>query len=251
MPFYFGTGKVKKILKERGGEKGDTLYILKSFFPSIKNWVLPLKKKGVEIELLTPGKFQKLTGKSPSLKVALWKKELEPLSSLSKEKVFFSSSFQLFFALDKIQDPQNIGTIARAVYVLGGGGIILSRNRTAPISSSSIRASAGYLPKVPVLFVSNLYQFLLEAKEKGVYIVATSPQGEPISDAWIQNVKEHFSSVILILGNEEKGVSPLLLKKSHEVISIPQKEKSASLNVSQAAAILLYAFLQKTPVPHL
>lgn len=138
-------------------------------------------------------------------------------------------------ALDRVQDPGNVGTLARTLYALGGGGLIVPRHEGARLGAGAAKASAGTLAKLPVAKVANLARALETAAEAGFLVAgaAADPEAQNALTA-----RPDFP-LILVLGNEDEGIRPGVLKRCQVRYRIPQARPLDSLNVAQAGAILL------------
>lgn len=145
----------------------------------------------------------------------------------------------LVLALDQVQDPGNLGTLCRTAYALGVAGLLLPRHESAGPGLAAFKASAGALAMLPLAEVSNLARSLDLAEEKGLTIYAA---GAPENSGLPQlNAFDHAWQLpaVLVLGNEEKGIRPGVLKRCLYNITIPLQRDFDSLNVAQAGAILL------------
>ncbi len=141
-------------------------------------------------------------------------------------------------ALDQLQDPGNVGTLARTLYALGGEGLIMPRHESAHLGPVAAKASAGALPLLALSRVSNLSRALEQATEMGftIYLAAAGEEGINAFEASLQ------LPAVLVLGNEEKGARPGVAKRCHVRLDIPMAREFDSLNVAQAGAILLGQF---------
>lgn len=140
----------------------------------------------------------------------------------------------LVLALDQVQDPGNVGTLARTLYALGGAGLLVPRHNSAYLGAAARRSAAGALERLPVASVTNLAHALDRAEEIGLTIVGTGTG---------HGVKDAFSTVlplpaVLVLGNEGKGMRPGVAKRCSLMVHIPFRRTFDSLNVAQAGAIL-------------
>lgn len=149
-----------------------------------------------------------------------------------------SSPLPMLLALDQIQDPGNVGVLARTFLALGGGGLILPKNRSAALGAVAAKTSAGALRKLPVTHVVNLARALEQCACAGyaVYGATVAMHGENIF-----SFAPRFPAV-LVLGNEDKGVRPGVLKRCDREIFIPMPGAMQSLNVAQAGALCLGLF---------
>lgn len=150
----------------------------------------------------------------------------------------------LLVALDQVQDPGNVGALARSLYGLGGAGLVVPRHGSAALGPAAVRASAGTLTRLPVARVTNLAQSLELALDAGISVygaggAAEGPQTPPVLNAF--TVTPDFPA-ILVLGNEEKGIRPNVLKRCSACLNIPLARDLDSLNVAQAGGILTALF---------
>ncbi|GBD06956.1 Putative TrmH family tRNA/rRNA methyltransferase [bacterium HR21] len=141
----------------------------------------------------------------------------------------------LLVALDGIEDPQNLGAIARSAEAAGAHGLLLPRCHSAPLTPATLKAAAGALLHLPVAHVPNLGAALRRLQEQGWWIIGTAPDGEHL--CW-----EPFAdcSLVLVIGSEHRGMRPSIRALCDRVVRIPLFGKIASLNASAAAAVLLF-----------
>ena len=140
----------------------------------------------------------------------------------------------LIIILDEINDPHNLGAIMRSADVFGAAGIIVKKHHQALLNSTVAKTSAGAINFVKVAQVSNLNQTIDNLKKEGFWIISADGSG----DTNYFDIKYDFPSV-LVIGNEGKGISPLIVKNSDYVVKIPMHGKINSLNASVAAAVLM------------
>lgn len=138
-------------------------------------------------------------------------------------------------ALDRVQDPGNVGTLARTLYALGGGGLIMPRHEGARLGPGAAKASAGTLARMPVAKVTNLARALDTAAEAGFTIVGAAGCAEA-TNAFTAHPD---FPLLLVLGNEDEGIRAGVLKRCDALYRIPQARPIDSLNVAQAGAIIL------------
>ena len=147
-----------------------------------------------------------------------------------------SAPLPLILALDQIQDPGNLGTLARTFYTLGGAGLLLPEHKSAGLGPQARRSAAGALDKLPTARVTNLGHALDECEEYGLALYAAvgpSPKAVSAFDTPLD------LPAVLVLGNEERGIRPDILKRCSTLLTIPQARTFNSFNVAQAGAILL------------
>ncbi|RMI09416.1 MAG: 23S rRNA (guanosine(2251)-2'-O)-methyltransferase RlmB [Calditrichaeota bacterium] len=145
-----------------------------------------------------------------------------------------------FLLLDRLQDPHNVGAILRSGEVFGVTGVILSLRETVPITEAVVKASAGAALRVPLFRAANPAQAVQELQEQGVWIYGAAP--EAAATLWEVDFTRDCA---ILIGNEEKGLRPLLQKRCDQLFSIPRVGKVQSLNASVAAGIVLAEVLRQ------
>lgn len=142
--------------------------------------------------------------------------------------------------LDGVTDTRNFGAIARSCECAGADAIIIPQTGSASVSSDAVKTSAGALLNIPVCREHNLPYVLQFLKDSGIKLVAASEKAsKPYTEV------DYAGPVAIVLGGEEKGISPEILKLCDESAAIPVLGKTASLNVSVAAGILVYETLRQ------
>jgi 23S rRNA (guanosine2251-2'-O)-methyltransferase len=147
-----------------------------------------------------------------------------------------SASAGVVLALDQIQDPQNLGAICRTAECAGARGVVIPERRSAEITAAVCKASAGAVEHLPVARARNLVDFLFEAKAAGMWCYGADASSELAYDAL-----DYGPAAVLVLGSEGKGLRPRVAAACDALVSIPLRGRTESLNVSVAAAILVYA----------
>ncbi|MCC6850108.1 MAG: 23S rRNA (guanosine(2251)-2'-O)-methyltransferase RlmB [Deltaproteobacteria bacterium] len=141
----------------------------------------------------------------------------------------------LFVALDGIQDPQNLGAIIRAAEVLGAGGVMLPKDRSAGVTAAAIRASSGAAIHLPIAQVVNLARALVDLKAAGYWSVGLDAGGT----SRFQDLPT-IERAVVVVGAEGRGIRPLVARACDFTVAIPVRGRVASLNAATAAAIALY-----------
>ena len=171
--------------------------------------------------------------------------ELKPYQTVSLEEIIIKANKKnkkIIVMLDNINDPHNLGAILRSADVFEAAGIILPKHNSVSLNATVAKTSAGAINYVPVAVVNNLNQAIKTLKEEGYWVVSTD--GSATID--YSSIKYDFP-VVVVIGSEGKGVSPLVLKNSDYIVKIPQFGHVNSLNASVAAGILL-AEVHKTNI---
>ncbi len=152
----------------------------------------------------------------------------------------------LLVALDQIQDPQNLGSICRTAECVGAAGVVIPERRAAEITPAVCKASAGAVEHLPVARVRNLADFLADARTAGCWCYGASAEGGPGGQAAVSYDTPRYGGVgaVLVLGSEGSGLRPRVAGACDELIALPLLGRIESLNVSAAAAAMLYEILQ-------
>lgn len=163
-----------------------------------------------------------------------------PLGGLWGQLPDDGSARGLWLALDQLQDPHNVGAIFRTAAFFGVRGIVLTRDRSAPLSAAVYDIAAGGVEHVPFSVQTNLSRALDGAKKAGLWILGTSEHAT-------QDIAEVQPDRpwLLVLGNEQKGMRRLTADKCDVTCCLTSRGQVPSLNVSVAAALMISAL---TPV---
>jgi 23S rRNA (guanosine2251-2'-O)-methyltransferase len=141
----------------------------------------------------------------------------------------------LLVCLDQVTDPRNLGAVCRSAEGAGATGVILPAHSTARVTPAVCRASAGAVEHVPVAVVQNLARYLRDVKGPELWVYAAA--AESAASMWQTDLS---GGVALVFGAEGKGLRPLVRRTCDSAVSIPLAGQVESLNVSVAAAVLLY-----------
>jgi 23S rRNA (guanosine2251-2'-O)-methyltransferase len=141
----------------------------------------------------------------------------------------------LLVCLDQVTDPHHLGAVARSAEGAGATGIVVPAHGSARVTAAVCRSSAGAVEHLPIAVVPNLARYLAEIKGDDLWAYAADSEGTV--SMWDADLA---GGTALVLGAEGKGVRPLVRRTCDAAISIPLAGKVGSLNVSVAAAVLLY-----------
>lgn len=146
----------------------------------------------------------------------------------------------LVVALDEVQDPHNLGAVCRVAESVGAAGVVIPERRAAEVTPAAAKASAGAVEHLAVARVRNLADWLGQAKDEGAWVYGAAV-GE---DAVPYHQPDYRGRVVLVLGSEGRGLRPRVAAACDQLVALPQLGRLESLNVSTAAAALLYGILQ-------
>lgn len=146
----------------------------------------------------------------------------------------------LIVLFDGVTDVRNFGAIARSAECAGAHGLIVPLKNAAPVNSEAIRSSAGALTAIPVCRVGSIRNTLKALQAEGYQVVgATEKSRKLLYDA------DFRKPTVLVMGAEDTGISKEVLKLCDEQLAIPMIGKIESLNVSAAAAVLLFEIVRQ------
>lgn len=193
-----------------------------------------LRKKGVTVQFVPPEKFNNMRdvahqGVMAQIAPIVYLKDTELVDQLLEKEQF------CILILDKITDVRNFGAICRSAECMGIDGIVIPSTGMAPINEQAVKSSAGAILNIPIAKSDNLKftaQYLLA---NGVPMVACTEK----TDA---TTHEPFAQkqMAIVMGSEDTGISPYLLKVADKKVKIPMEGMIASLNVSVACGIVMY-----------
>jgi 23S rRNA (guanosine2251-2'-O)-methyltransferase len=143
--------------------------------------------------------------------------------------------------LDGVTDPHNVGAVGRTAEAAGAAALILRRKREAGLTATALRASAGALLHLPVAEVPNVVRALERLRDRGFWIVGLDVGGE----SSLFDAQPPLGPLALVVGSEGRGLSRLVRESCDELVAIPLRGRVASLNVSVAAGVALFAYTGK------
>jgi 23S rRNA (guanosine2251-2'-O)-methyltransferase len=144
----------------------------------------------------------------------------------------------LVVCLDEVQDPHNLGAVCRVAEFAGAGGVVIPERRAAEVTSAVCKASAGAVEHLPVARVGNLADWLAAAKAPGAWVYGAAAAAEVPYDR-----PDYRGRTVLVLGSEGRGLRRRVAAACDELVALPRRGRVESLNVSTAAAALLYGIL--------
>ena len=202
---------------------------------SIPKIVADAKKAGIVIKEVDPKKLDFVCGHNNHQGIAAFGavKEystIEDIFETAKER----NEEPFIIICDEIEDPHNLGAIIRTAEAAGAHGVIIPKRRSASLSFTVAKTSAGAVEFMHVARVTNIPQTIDELKKRGVWVYCADMDGEPF---YKSNLK---GAIALVIGSEGNGVGRLVKEKCDVTLSMPMKGKINSLNASVAAGILMY-----------
>src|SRR5271154_3676849 len=148
--------------------------------------------------------------------------------------------YRFFLALDGIEDPHNLGALLRTADGAGADGVILPERRSAPVTATVAKTSAGASEHVRIARVTNLVRALEQMKQRHVWVLGLDERGTPDYTEY-----DFRSDCVLVLGREGAGLHDLVKKTCDHLLRIPMAGQVSSLNVSVAGAIVMYEAMRQ------
>lgn len=170
--------------------------------------------------------------------------EAGPLPILSLPQLLAAGrSPRTLVALDGVEDPQNVGAIARVAEAAGALGLLLTERRSPPVGPAVARASAGAIERLPVARVPNLTRALEALRDGGYWIFGADAQA---AESLFSLPDRAFAGdVCVVLGAEGRGLRPGVRDHVDHLVRIPMAGEVASLNVATAAAVVLFEWVRR------
>ena len=191
-----------------------------------------LEKAGVTVERLTRDRLEALA-KTPHHQGLV--AEAADFRFVGLEALVPASGAALVLALDSVQDPQNLGALARSAECFGATGLLVPQDRAAQVTGAALKASAGALERVPVARVVNLVRALESLKEQGMWVTGLAGEGGDLLTA-----VDLTGHTVLVVGAEGDGLRPLVRRTCDRLARIPIVGATGSLNASVAGGVALF-----------
>jgi 23S rRNA (guanosine2251-2'-O)-methyltransferase len=170
--------------------------------------------------------------------------EAGPLPILSLPQLMTAGgSPRMLVALDGVEDPQNVGAIARVAEAAGAIGLVLTERRAPPVGPAVARASAGAIERLPVARVPNLVRALEALRAGGYWIFGADAEAPASLFSLADRVFEGDACVVL--GAEGRGIRPGVRDQVDHLVRVPMAGALASLNVATAAAVVLFEWVRR------
>ncbi|MEZ2415191.1 23S rRNA (guanosine(2251)-2'-O)-methyltransferase RlmB [Muriicola sp. E247] len=199
-----------------------------------------VRKEGIPASFVPLEKINKLSQNNHQGVVAT----ISPISFQTMEslidKVLAQKKDPLFLLLDGISDVRNLGAIIRTAECSGVDGIIMPKKGAAPITGDTVKTSAGAVFKIPIAKTDHIKDAVFYLKASGVMVVAATEKTNNL--LYTLDLK---GAVAVIMGAEDTGISPSILKESDHTAKLPLMGEIGSLNVSVACGIFLFEVVRQ------
>ncbi|GGH40293.1 23S rRNA (guanosine(2251)-2'-O)-methyltransferase RlmB [Paenibacillus segetis] len=202
------------------------------------------KKQGIIVQFVDKRKLDQLV---PDVQHQGVVAQAAPYAYASVEDLLAKATEQgqppFLLILDEIEDPHNLGSILRTAECTGVHGVIIPKRRSAAVTATVSKTSAGAVEYVPVARVTNLAQCIDELKEAGVWVVGTDVDTK--DEMYERGGNVLTGPVAIVIGNENKGMGRLIREKCDVLLKLPMTGRLNSLNASVAAGVVMYEVLRR------
>lgn len=218
------------------------LYVLEGARPGdpLSRIVEAARSRGVRVDLVSRGVLDRMSERGAHQGVVA---DVEPFRYSTLDDVLEAAEEEpssLVVLLDHVTDPQNLGAVVRTAEVVGADGVIIPKDRSAAMTPSALKASAGAAEHIPVCREANIAQCLARLKGAGYWVVGASEKAD--LEAWDAPFE---GRIALVMGAEGSGLARLTERECDVLVRLPVRGRVSSLNVSAATAVLSYEWLRR------
>lgn len=213
------------------GIKIHKAYIIKQNTPIVEKIIEKLRAKNVEIKFVNKDFFDKIDMNHQGVMIEV--------DSYNYKSINDIKDATRLILLDKIEDPHNLGAIIRSAESFGFDAVIIPERRSAKVTATVYKTSAGAINNIDLVMVTNLNKTIEKLKDNGFWVYGLA--GEATSKL---SETDLSGKVALVVGNEADGISRLTREKCDSLVKIPMIGKVNSLNASVASAIAMYEVIR-------
>jgi len=237
----FGRNPVLELLRAGGRQVEEIAILAEGRGPALHELLGLAKRRGVKISYRTRDQLTAMAGDPHHQGVVA---RIAGASYVSLGDLLeipgARAEAPFFLALDRIQDPRNLGAVLRTAEATGVHGVVVPKHHAAGLTGAAAKSAMGAAELVPVARETNLVQALEVLKKEGVWAMGAVPAGGKL--IWQADLT---GPLCLVLGGEGEGLRPLVAKTCDFLVSLPMSGRLGSLNVSAAAAVLCYEVLRQ------
>src|SRR5579864_1441014 len=239
MNYIYGINAVAEALKARGRTFAWVGVAKERHDLRLKHVVDECRRQGVAVRFVPREELDHMAGNNAHQGVVAVTsaKQYNDLPDVIAAK---RGEYSLIVVLDGVEDPHNLGAILRTADAAGANGIVIPERRSAAVTGTVTKTSAGASEHMPIAKVTNISRTVEELKENNIWTVGLDERATQTYDAI-----DYKMDCALVLGGEGKGLHDLVKRKCDFLVSIPMLGKVPSLNVSVAAAVVLYEIVRQ------
>jgi 23S rRNA (guanosine2251-2'-O)-methyltransferase len=225
----------------KAGKEIDKIFIQKGLAGDLfRELRIMLSDSGTQFQFVPPEKLNRLVRGNHQGVVAFISQVIYQSIEDILPGIFEKGKVPFLIMLDRVTDVRNMGAIARTAECAGADALIVPEKESAQLNADAVKTSAGALNRIPVCRSKSLKNTMEFLKQSGLTVVAVSEKG-------VQAPTEIDMAVPLcmLMGSEEDGIAPALMKASDALIRIPMMGEIGSLNVSVAAGVVMYEVVRQ------
>lgn len=237
----YGRNPVRELLRAGTRSVEEVAILGASRGPALQELLTLAREQGIRVSFRTRDQITAIAGSPHHQGVVARVAEaryatLEDLLALPDAR----GEAAFFLALDRVQDPRNLGALLRVAEGAGAHGVILPKHQAAGLTGATAKAAMGAIEFLPVARETNLVSVLEILKKQGIWLVGGVPVGG------VPPWKVDFTMPLcLVMGGEGSGLRPLVARTCDFLVSLPMRGKVSSLNVAAAAAALCYEVVRQ------
>ena len=239
MHYIYGINSVTEALKSRGRAFEWVGMAKERHDLRLQRLIEDCRKIGIPVRFLQRTELDRMAGNAAHQGVVAVT-SAKQYNDLADVIASNRNQYSLIVVLDGVEDPHNLGAILRTADAAGANGIVIPERRAAAVTGTVTKASAGASEHLPIAKVTNIARTVEELKENNVWTVGLDERAKQTYDAL-----DYKMDCALVLGGEGKGLHDLVKRKCDFLVSIPMLGKVPSLNVSVAAAVVLYEIVRQ------
>jgi 23S rRNA (guanosine2251-2'-O)-methyltransferase len=237
----FGRHPVLELLRASGRPVDEIAVVAHGRTPALQELLVLARRQGVKVSFRTREQLTAMAGtphhQGVVARVAAARyADLDTLLAVAAARA--EPAFLL--ALDRVQDPRNLGAVLRSAEATGAHGVILPKHQSVGLTPGAAKSATGAQEWVPTARVTNLVQALETLKKEGIWVMGTTTRGG--ASPWVSDLGV---PLCLVLGGEEGGLRPLVARTCDVLLTLPMKGKLESLNVAAVAAVLCYEVIRQ------
>lgn len=242
-PYIFGIRPCLEAISS--GKEIEKVFIRKGLTGENSGELLSLiRKTGTPYQYVPLEKLNRISRKNHQGVIALTSLVVYMPIDEVIHRVYENGETPLVVALDGITDVRNMGAIARSAEVAGAHALLVPEKGSAQINADAMKSSAGALNIIPICRTAKFNETLIQLRESGLKIIGASEKGSQVM--YDSSMTE---PLVIVVGSEDTGLSDKVLRLCDDLLVIPQKGKIGSLNVSVAAAVMLFEAVRQRFTP--
>ena len=238
----WGINTVREVLAQQAATISELLVERGKGGPRLQEIIETAKERGIAVRFVEADRMR--VGRDCHHQGVVARLSAARLLSLDEllDRIAGDTAPSRVLALDSIQDPRNLGSILRSALAAGFHHVILTKDRSVPVTGTVARTSAGAVAHLSLCQVVNLSDALNKLKDRGfwVYGAVAEPGAAPIY------ATDFSGSICLVIGSEGKGLRPLVRQQCDHLVTIPMRAAFDSLNASVAAAVIMFEISRRS-----